>query len=158
VLIIDWLRMDCSKILKPMPLLPIFYKNNLIFIMPSDRKARIPFKVFIANRENYHNSTHSAVRKGGRIFNEGSHHATQSVATKPNKENRDLHDVEGTLEMQKMLLQKLARRENIEKGYQDGKYSMDDQETRRASEQYPVGVDLERWKREMAQALYTIWG
>jgi hypothetical protein len=128
--------------------------------MPLDQKAKIPFQAFIAHRENYQNNAHSAVRKGGRIFNEGSRNATsQSVAIKPNKENRDLHDIEGTLEMQKMLLQKLARRENIEKGYQDGKYSMNDQETRReSSDQCPVELDIEGWKREMAQAPYTIWG
>jgi hypothetical protein len=58
-----------------------------------------------------------------------------------------------------MLLQKLARGENIEKGYQDRKYSTDDRETGRGSSGHSsMEVDLEEWKRDMAQALHTIWG
>jgi hypothetical protein len=172
MLIIDWpkygfLKTDCSQYLNQCPSSQPFTRNNPIFIMPL--KARISFKAFIAHRENYQNNTHSAVRKGGRVFNsctelekpcnEGCCRRTsQSVAFRP-KENRDLHAIEGTLEMQKMLLQKLARGENIEKGYQDRKYSTDDRETGRGSPGHSsMEVGLEEWKRDMAQALHTIWG
>jgi hypothetical protein len=73
-------------------------------------------------------------------------------------ENRDLHAAEEILEMQKILLQKLARRENIVKGFQDGKSTNGKRMgTGEAPECSPTDGDPEEWKGEMAQALHIIW-
>jgi len=148
--------------------------------MPVDWKADIPFKTFIARQENLHNR-HSAAHANGSPIRSNSSMSqvqkrpsaenqptrAQSPTVKENKE--DLHDAEGTLEMQKMLLGKLARRENTVKGlvYHHGKRSMNGQRVMglgwESSRRFPAldpasEADLEGWKREMAQALYTIWG
>jgi hypothetical protein len=63
--------------------------------------------------------------------------------------------------MQKMLLQKLARGENIVKGYQNGEYPIHNQridvEKESSEHSSTVDSDLEEWKRDMALALHTIW-
>jgi hypothetical protein len=84
----------------------------------------------------------------------------QSVATLPSQEAIKPHTAEESLEMQKRLFQRIARRENIVKGYQDEKYSTNSMTgIEEGSEGYPTTVaDLEEWKREMAEALRTIWG
>jgi hypothetical protein len=75
---------------------------------------------------------------------------------------REPHIAEGTLEMQKWLLQKLAKRENMIKGYQSGKHSINGKEipeVEEGSEHCSTTIaSLEEWKREMAQALHMIWG
>jgi hypothetical protein len=76
-------------------------------------------------------------------------------------DNQGLHEAIGTLDMQKMLLQKLARGENIVHGYQNGKYPIHNQSmvVEKGSSEDPSTAesDLEEWKRDMAQALHTIW-
>jgi hypothetical protein len=191
----NMLIIDCSKYLNQCLLLRSLYNNKLIFTMPIDWKANISFKTFIARRENYQNSSHSAAFTSGRPVyfksstelveprnEENFHEISRSVAISPNMENLDLretvgqkmllqklasgenlglHEAVGTLEMQKMLLQKLARGENIVKGYQGGEYSIHNQrmEIGKGSSEHPSTIegDLEEWKREMAQALYTTW-
>jgi hypothetical protein len=139
--------------------------------MPIDWKANISFKTFIARRENpgspiRSNSSTKQVQK------RSSTEDQPAIAQSPTvKDNKDLHDAEGTLEMQKMLLGKLARRENTVKGlvYYHGKRSINGQRVMglgwESSRHFPAPeadpaseADLEGWKREMAQALYTIWG
>jgi hypothetical protein len=109
--------------------------------MPIDWKANIPFKTFIARRENPHKRRHSAAHTNGSLIRSNS--SMKQVQRRPSAENQpaiarsptakdnkeDLHDAEGTLEMQKMLLGKLARRENTVKGlvYHHGKRSMNGQ-------------------------------
>jgi|SRR5579871_3392794 len=108
--------------------------------MPVDWKADIPFKTFIVRRESLH-KRHSAAHTNGSLIHSIS--SMSQVRKRPSAENQptivqsptikenkdDLHDVEGILEMQKMLLGKLARRENTVKElvYHHGKRSMNGQ-------------------------------
>jgi len=95
--------------------------------MPIDWKANISFKTFIARRETPYKRRHSAAHTNGSLIrsnssmkqvqNRSSAEDQPAIAQSPTvKDNKDLHDAEGTLEMQKMLLGKLARRENNVKG------------------------------------------
>ena len=132
--------------------------------MPVDWKACVPFKTFIACKEDYRNSSNSLACTGSRLEcskssigsiekppNKESHHKIHSVATAANKEMRDLYEADGILKMQKKLLQKLVRKENAIKGL------VDEDGEREASKDSPTVVDLEEWKRGMAQALHIIW-
>lgn len=85
----------------------------------------------------------------GKMHSENRRTVSQSVP-------KDLHEAEKTLEMQKTLLQKLARRENIIKGYQDG--TMNGQRNIEAERDIKSATtELEEWKRQMALVLHTIW-
>jgi hypothetical protein len=110
--------------------------------MPIDWKASIPFKTFIAHKENRHK--HPAASSNSKT------QPVQPQLIKVNEE-RDLREAEGTLEMQALLLQELARQENAAKGlvWQHGK---------REKELRIPETDIDIWKRDMAQALYSIWG
>jgi hypothetical protein len=132
--------------------------------MPVNWKASVLFKTFIAYRDEYHNSSHSADRKtsGSKCSkssiesaeikpNNQGHHTVQSAATAANQKQRD--DAIATLELQKMLLQNIAMNENAVKGLVNK-----DGERDALRNSLTTEVDLEEWKREMAQVLYTIWG
>jgi hypothetical protein len=54
--------------------------------------------------------------------------------------------------MQEKLLQNVARGENAVKGF------VDEYGGRVAEHSSTAEVDLEEWKRKMAQSLQTIWG
>jgi hypothetical protein len=124
--------------------------------MPIDWKASTPFKTFIAHREKRHK--HPAACSNSQKLPV----IVQPQLIKVNKE-RDIHEAEGTLEMQTQLLQELARQENAAKGlvWQHGKRQ---KEMRTSWQRCPpaLGVDpvtdLDLWKRDVAQALYSIWG
>jgi hypothetical protein len=128
--------------------------------MPVSWKASVPFKTFIAYREEYLNSSNSRARKASRCFNSSTEsterppdksHQKVQWATAADKKRRD--EAAATLEMQKMLLPNLARGENAMKGL------VDEDGGREALKDSPAAeVDLGKWKREMALALYSIWG
>jgi hypothetical protein len=142
-----------------------FTKNKLTFIIPINWKASVPFKTFIARREEYRNGSNSPSFTGSRLEcskssigsiekppNKESHHKIHLVATAANKEIRDPYDTNRILEIQKRLLQRLARKENAIKGL------VDEDGERKASRDSPTVADVEEWKGGMAQALHAIWG
>jgi len=125
-------------------------------------KTSVLFKTFIAYREEHRNSSNSAARttrskyskhsteSTEKPLHKESHHKIQLGATAVNKKKRD--EAVGILKMQEKLLQILARRENAVKGF------VDEYEGREAEHSPTAEVDLEEWKRKMAQSLHTIWG
>jgi hypothetical protein len=132
-----------------------FSEEQLISAMPIDWKASIPFKTFIAHKENRHK--HPASSSDGKMRRV----IVQPQLNKVNKE-RD-HEARGTLEMQALLLQELARQENAAKGlvWQHGRRQKEmGMGWARCSPAPSVdaATDIDIWKRDMAQALYSIWG
>lgn len=125
--------------------------------MPIDWKADIPFKAFIASRERRHSAAHA----NGTPIKRPSAENQPAIAKSPTVEDdeKGLHDAEGTLEMQKMLLGKLARRENSVKGLVlTNSRSNTRMDWEVSQHSLAPETDLEEWKGEMAQALYKIWG
>jgi hypothetical protein len=102
-------------------------------------------------------STKSTTERENPLNKESPQTKSHSAAIVANKGDLRAEEI---LEMQKRVLQKLARRENIVKGYQDGKCSVNGEkmENIEASERSTTLADLEEWKRKQAQALHIIWG
>jgi hypothetical protein len=140
----------------------------------SDWRAR-SFKTFISYREPPRNGSHPAAYTNGRsiYYKSGTESEkprdeetrqikSQSVATVPSTKEREPYTAERSLEMQKKLLQTIARRENIVKGYQDEKCSTNGEKMVEMGEgsehSCTAEADLEEWKREIAEGLYMIWG
>ena len=71
---------------------------------------------------------------------------TAKLIATVNSEERQFLEAKGTLEMQNMALQKLARCENMAKGLQSGPNSLEMWQN-----------SFEEVKRETTQILHTIW-
>jgi hypothetical protein len=78
--------------------------------MPIYWKPDVPIGTYIAYKQKHPKSNHARLR---RIFNNASIDPAKLTEHEP---EREPHHVEGTLEMQKLLLQGLARKENTAKG------------------------------------------
>jgi hypothetical protein len=72
---------------------------------------------------------------------------TARLIASARKGEKDFREAEGTLEMQRMVLQKLAKRENQAKGFQSETMSTE-----------ASTISLEELRRKTTQALHTIWG
>jgi hypothetical protein len=131
------------------------------------------FKPFISYRELPRNGSYLAVngrsicsnssRESERPHNEETRQIeSQSVATVPNTKERETYTTERILEMQKTILQTIAKRENIVKGYQGEKCSTNGEKMidmgKSSQYSYTSEADLEEWKRELAQGLHILWG
>lgn len=92
--------------------------------------------------------------------------SSTSTANPKSTSTRDIYEIEGTLEMQKMLLQKLAQQENTAKGLiskwpgrgpggqriMDSRWEASSESTASASD-----ADPETCRKEVALAISTIW-
>lgn len=86
--------------------------------MPVDWKADTPLKAFIEQNHTQQrgfSGTNRAKKHNHRVFNNRISRAVPT--TRPNAgSKRALYEIEGILEVQRTLLQKLATQENILKG------------------------------------------
>lgn len=169
-------------ILKKICLCRYTFPCNSIPTMTIDWKANSPIKAFIAYRQNRRKPTRVTDCKSncrtGISSNANIEPVTQAplagwepVSQRSRIESnrgveRRVHDVEGTLEMQKMLLQKLAEQENAVKGLvcKWPKRPLGGQRiTSSRWEFLPESsaaiskAELEQWKRDMTQALQMVW-
>ena len=140
--------------------------------MPVDWKAQKRFKTFIAHKQEQQTAT--LTKESSLISNlnietpckEKESGQPQLQLAQASRLQAHQHEVEGTLEVQRMLLHKLAQRENAVKGLLH-KWTRRSRNGRRVKESVWEGLpspdrsiledDLEVWKRDMAQALHTIW-
>jgi hypothetical protein len=75
--------------------------------MPVDWRPEKPLRDFI--KDNSHSrQTEQQERYQGRVFNDKGHVREQAIINN----QRDIHEIEGSLEVQRQLLSKLAEQEN----------------------------------------------
>jgi hypothetical protein len=147
--------------------------------MPIDWKAKVPFKTFIACRDQQAKSGRPNAYTKTVYWNSDK----KSVQITPNAKaqsllpliveskvelsrgEREPYEIEGILVMQKMLLQELARRENAVKGLTSPELKQGtncqrviEPESKVLAKSPTPEADIEGWKKEMAQVLHTIWG
>jgi hypothetical protein len=107
--------------------------------MPVGWRTEKPLRVFI--KDNWHSlQTEQQERYQGRVFNDKGRVKEQTIRNN----ERDIHEVEGSLEVQRQLLLKLAEREN---------WMIEKLESRSASSI----KSLEQLKTDTVQAIQTTW-
>jgi hypothetical protein len=92
--------------------------------MPIARKAHTRFKTFLAHTQEQQNAIitkEPSLTTNSNIIDTRNKEIVsgqqQSLINRTNGVQRHRHEAEGTLEMQKMLLQKLAKQENVVKRF-----------------------------------------
>jgi hypothetical protein len=117
-------------------------------------KASMPFRFFLAGKRDDHNRS--------RLVNSTNDSRVPSNTSQVQRPmSKEAKEVQKIWELQQILLQKLAKRENIAKGfaYQHRNHSLNshniDPEVSLHSS--ALEADIEGWKREMPQVLYAMW-